>query len=243
MIHKETKLADLIYADVFTLSILERLNIQLGFEDKTIFDICEELNLNDELFIDIINLFIHGIIPDNFKNKNGKYLLDLIEYLKTTHKYYLSYKIPQIEKLIHQIELSETDRNEDLNLLNNFFKNYKIEFIKHIENEEEQVFPYIVELFLCHVSNNFNNEILTKIKEQPISNFEKEHDNLDEKLNDLKNLIVKYFKPFKNWELVHQILVILFELEKDVYEHAQLEDLILIPIVQSIEQTPKELSN
>lgn len=238
MIHLNTKVADLIHADVFSLSILERLNIPLGFGDININELCDKHNLNKDLFIDILQLFLYGHLPER-SIRTEENIPELVNYLKITHKYYLEIKIPQIENLINKIELLEIDRQQEINILKKFFENYKIEFYNHLENEEKIVFPYIIELFNLQNENELTTNTIEKISKYSISDFEKEHDNLEEKLNDLKNIIIKYLKPFKSREHIHQILILLFELEKDVYEHAQLEDLILVPIVQIIEQKIK----
>lgn len=242
MIHLNTKVADLIHADVFSLSILERLNIPLGFGDISIAELCDNHNLNKDLFIDILQLFLYGHLPEK-SIKTEENIPELVNYLKLTHKYYLEIKIPQIEKLINKIELHETDRQNEINILKKFFEKYKIEFLSHLENEEKIVFPYVIEIFDLQNESELTAETIEKISTYTISDFEKEHENLDEKLNDLKNIIIKYLKPFESREYVHQILISLFELEKDVYEHAQLEDLILVPIVQLIEQKIKAKIN
>jgi hypothetical protein len=44
------------------------------------------------------------------------------------------------------------------------------------------------------------------IKANPISIYAQEHDNVDEKLNDLNNILIKYLPPLQNENTVYNIL-------------------------------------
>ena len=74
-----------------------------------------------------------------------------------------------------------------------------------------------------------------------IMDYEDEHDNVEEKLFDLKNLIIKYLPAPKNEATSYKILQELFELEKDLREHARIEDMILVPKVEAMEFTIKKM--
>ena len=235
MISISTKMSDVIFEDVFALSILDRLDIKIGFGDKTVEQVCNENNVNSRLFIHIVRLFLYGTIPSDI-NANKELIPSLITYFKITHEYYLKKIIPLTESLISELENKEKERNKDIKLLKKFFEQYKHELITHIDNEEKNVFPYVLKIYNAYKTQNVDEKLLDEVKHHSISAFEKEHDNLDEKLNDLKSIIIKYFQPFKNSYIINQILVTVFQLEKDVFEHAQLEDLMMIPVVRGIEK-------
>jgi regulator of cell morphogenesis and NO signaling len=69
-----------------------------------------------------------------------------------------------------------------------------------------------------------------------IHSFEKEHSSVDIKLNDLKNLIVKYIEPVYNNNVCNDFLINLYRFEKDIKDHARIEDKILIPQVVELEK-------
>jgi regulator of cell morphogenesis and NO signaling len=237
MITQHTKMADLIHADVFTLSVLHRLHIPLGFGDETIQDVCGKNNINSEVFVYMVNLFMYDIVPDT-SIENRTIIPDLLSYLQLTHRYYLTHHLPLIEGHIQKVLDNEPQRKQDIFLLSSFFEKYKTEFFLHLENEDDNVFPYVEKLFSAFVSGHADENFINQVATSPIARFEKDHDDLEEKLNDLKNIIIKYLQPFKSVHNVHQILILLFQLEKDVNQHARLEDLLLVPLV---EKTEKEL--
>ena len=118
----------------------------------------------------------------------------------------------------------------------NFFREYKTEFITHIEKEDQNVHPYILKIDEAVLQNNINPEIKNLVKEQSINKYADDHDNVEDKLYDLKNLIIKYLPPCKDYTLSNSILYELFRLERDLNDHARIEEKILVPKVQQIEQ-------
>lgn len=107
-----------------------------------------------------------------------------------------------------------------------FYKKYEQELILHINDEEERVFPYVINLA----------ENGEKPENYSIQSFEKEHTNVDEKLNDLKNLVIKYIKPEYDENICNEFLITLFRFEKDIKDHARIEDKILLPITLDMEE-------
>ncbi len=65
---------------------------------------------------------------------------------------------------------------------------------------------------------------------------------MEEKLFDLKNIIIKYLPEPTDDRLSFKILDDLFTLEKDLNEHARMENLILIPKVEAMEFALKKLT-
>lgn len=240
MITLSSKMAELIHADVNALSVLQRLNISLGVGDKTISGVCEENNVHPELFLYVIRLLLYEELPGDVSDKKTL-LPHLISYLKLTHQYYLNNRLPLIEKYIETILSNEPHRASDILLLQKFFNTYKKEFVIHLENEEMKVFPYVMTLYDMFDKNQCGSELYAQISKYSISEFLKEHDNLDEKLNDLKNIIIKYLTPFDSDYEIHQILILLSQLEKDVHQHAQLEDLLMVPVVVELEKEVRKL--
>jgi regulator of cell morphogenesis and NO signaling len=72
-------------------------------------------------------------------------------------------------------------------------------------------------------------------KRYSVSEYKDHHNDIEEKLNDLKSLLIKYL-PLKNDQPIRRkLLFSLFELEYDLNIHSQIEELILIPLVSKME--------
>ena len=190
-IEKEVKLAVVIHHDFDLIPVINRFGIQLGFGDGTIEDICKKKKVNTEFFLSIINTY-HD--PQYFPKKH---LLSypastLILYLQKAHQYYLEQKIPEIKSLISQLtELAKHDK-DNYQLAWDFFDEYHKELLNHIEREENVVYPYVWELEQTIEKGTISDDLLTKLETYSISVYEEDHDDVEEKLYDLKNLIIKY---------------------------------------------------
>ena len=111
-------------------------------------------------------------------------------------------------------------------MVKQFYKKYTEELRDHIDYEEKTVFPYIEKMIINqNAEGNYS-----------ITSFEKEHTNVDEKLNDLKNLIIKYLSPDYDQNLCNEFLITLFRFEKDIYDHARIENVILLFQASAIEK-------
>lgn len=216
-------MADLVLSDYNLLPIINRFGIRLGFRDKTVVQICMERNVNTDFFLATINTYINpDFLPDS--GLLNVPINTIVGYLQQTHRYYIDYTIPEIERLLNLLLRSSSSQN--LQLIEKFYLDYKVELIDHIQNEEVQVFPYVLNL----VKDG------TRIHNYSIHTFEREHNDLDEKLSDLRNLIIKFLEPTYNDNYCNDFLYALQRFEDDLKDHARIEDKILVPIVAKIEE-------
>jgi regulator of cell morphogenesis and NO signaling len=76
-----------------------------------------------------------------------------------------------------------------------------------------------------------------------VIDYKHHHDNIDDKLADIKGLIIKYL-PFEDKNnLRRKLLNCLFDLEHDLKIHTLIEDTVLIPLVEKFEgKTPNIIS-
>lgn len=241
-IERNIKLADVIHHDFNLIPVIHRFGIQLGFGDQTIEEICQHKEINIEFFLTILNAF-HD--PQYFPKKQLQSFPAsmLVDYLRKAHQYYLNDKIPEIESLINQMTENEQMNKETYLLMKNFFNEYEKEFSSHTDREEKQVYPYIIALEKAIQTASVDEALLSRMNAYSINDYESEHDNVEDKLFDLKNIIIKYLPISKNDKLSFQILRELFALEKDLNEHARIEDMILVPKVEAMELTLKNMKH
>ncbi|MBN2746373.1 MAG: hemerythrin domain-containing protein [Bacteroidales bacterium] len=234
--NKDIKMADVILSNHHLLSVFTRFGINLGFGDKTIEEVCNENRVNADFFLEIVNAFNEPEYhPENHLQMFPLSLI--ITYLKNTHSYYLNRKIPEIQALITTLlEENKDKRIKELTLINNFFREYHQHLKLHIEREEKVVYPYILKLE--QYTNNpqsLADDEINELRSYAIGRYVEEHDDIEESLLDLKTLMIKYLPPLKNNILCYKILGQLGHLEKDINDHSNLENRILIPRVQFME--------
>ncbi|PIQ31685.1 MAG: hypothetical protein COW63_07620 [Bacteroidetes bacterium CG18_big_fil_WC_8_21_14_2_50_41_14] len=235
LIEKDMKLADVLHHDHNLIPVISRFGIKLGFGENTIEEICATQQLDTDFLLTILNTF-HD--PRYFADRHLKSFPVglLISYLKETHKNYLNERLPYIALLINRLTETSSNHKSAYQLLMNFFVEYKKELTKHIEREEKVVYPYVLQLEAAIVSGTTSDELLKQVNTYSITDYEAEHENVEEKLFDLKNIILKYLPPTTDQNLCFTILHELFILEKDLNEHARIEDTILVPKVEEMER-------
>ena len=219
----KTKAADLITSDFNLLYIFERFGIKLGFGEATIDEICSRYNLSTELFLMICNIYSFNSYRPKAEKLKKEDLPHILSYLRASHKHYMNNWFPRLHNNIHTMMEEYEDTNSYV--LNKFFDDYDTEIKKHFEYEEFSVFPYIESLL------DGSSEAVYKI-----SNFEDNHTNVEEKLNDLKNIIIKYLPGTYTSNIRMKVLNEIFKIESDLRKHTLVENRLLIPLVTKLEK-------
>ncbi len=241
LIHKEMKMVDVIHLNHHLLHVINRFGIQLGFGEKSVETVCREHNVDLNFFLDLINTYHNRSyfpLQNLLKIKAGM----LVDYLHKTHNYYLEFKVPEIEAILDRLLADDILAEDTKNLLSDFFQQYKKELVMHIEIEENRVYPYAMALEQ-YLDNNISKEELNAYLEAySISQYEEDHSDIEEKLYDLKQIILKYLPSPKDSRLLNVMLHDLFELELDLNNHCRIEDMILVPIVEKMEKAIARLA-
>ena len=220
------KVADLLANDGNLLSILQRLDIKLGFGEATIADICTRYSISTELFMMICNIYSFNDYRPRVDTLTRSDIKSITTYLRASHRYYTSVCFPTIHNGIHKLvkELDDVSRK----LIDKFYDDYDNEVTNHFRYEEEIVFPYIEHL-LSHTGEDR--------KRYRISQFEHNHSNINEKLNDLKNIITKYLGEEHSTPQRFELLNNIYSVESDLRKHSLIENRILIPLVEKLENS------
>jgi regulator of cell morphogenesis and NO signaling len=230
------KMAEVIHLNYHLLMIISRFGINLGFGDKSIRQLCKEYNIDVDFFLEIVNSYhFKNYFPE--KQLQGFSVKLIIDYLRKSHEYYIQIKLPQIALLLDQLSgLTGSIAGQPLQLIDQFFKEYKKELEIHIKREEDKVYPYIFMVENSFVNKTPDQYIVDHIRQYSMDDFENEHDNVEDKLLDLKNLLIKYLPVPVDSNLSQAILFELFRLEADLRDHARIEDKVLVPKVKYMEK-------
>ena len=217
------KLSDLLFANYNLILLLSRFGIKLGFGEKSVEDVCKQYAISTPLFLMIANVSTYeDYFPDE-KEITSLNVNELINYLHSSHVYYLENKIDEIETQLKN--LYPTNENGYGDMINRFFSEYKQEVSSHFDYEENVVFPYVKDLLEQKSIVNYH-----------INQFEKNHSNIEDKLTDLINILIKYLPENTQNEDRETVLFTIFLLTKDLNRHTLIENKILVPCVKFIEE-------
>lgn len=228
-------MADAVLENNRIIPLLSRFDIELGFGELTIDEVCKANGVNTAFFLEIINSYINDdyVAETDFSFFS---LSSVVKYLKKTHENYLNVELPNIENKIYTLINNSSLSEDKKNLVITFFNDYKKEFTAHIMKEEKEVLPYILELEKQALKTDPEESFTKKLEKYSIVQFAHEHDRLEDSLANLAALIIKYLPPFQDRALCDQTLSDLFELKENLIDHAAMEDKVLVPKVADLEK-------
>ena len=219
-------MSDLICDNYSLLMVMSRFGLSLGFGDKSVRDVCKAQGVDCPTFLAVANFISQEQYSYN-ESQNIFSISALMDYLKRAHTYFLDFNLPAIRcKLVEAIDCSGS--NDVAPLILKFFDEYAKEVRSHMEYENQAVFTYAERLLQGHLSDDYN-----------ISTFASRHNQIETKLKELKNIIIKYYPEKENNNLLNAVLFDIFNCEQDLATHCQVEDYMFVPAVAQIERKLK----
>jgi regulator of cell morphogenesis and NO signaling len=240
VINADMKMSDIILNNHYIILMLEHFGIDPVVQEKTVREICRENKISEDVFLSFANLFngarVTNASQQPAKDFNFEDLQTIINFLDKGHKYYLEEKYPKIENYIQQ--LTKINKQAEILMVKKFFDDYIKEVKEHLNYESEIVFPYMIALSKkeSKVSRKDAKTQSTIKDGYSVKQYKEQHDDIEEKLADLKNLLIKYLPSKNDWQIRRKLLFSLFELEYDLNIHSQIEDKILIPLAERMEK-------
>lgn len=201
-----------ILSDNRMLSVLERLHFRLGFGDTTIAEVCRNHSFPVELFVEISNVFSS---PEYFPDLSHLGRCDvalLADYIRSSHTYYSEVSVPHLHRLIHTM-LGEVGTSF-ADALNKFFDELVEKLNDHFEHEER--------IFNSIGSGDYESEA------------EECHSQFLEKLDDLKNIVIKYLPDNGANASRYSMLNHLLAMEADMRNHMRVEEKLFNPLVSGL---------
>ena len=215
-------MSDVICDEPAVLQMMSRFGIPLGVADKTVTQMCQDHYVDTVTFLALANFMKQGA-RGAAEHLPQVSVAALTDYLRRAHTYFLDYQLPAVRrKLLEALDCSQTA--EVSLLIIKFYDNYMGEVRKHMQHENRKVFGYVEGLLRGERTGNYS-----------IADFARSHSSIDVKLQELKNIIIKYYAPTEQAELLHSALYDIFTCEKDLRMHCQVEDDIFVPAVQILE--------
>lgn len=215
-------MSELIDEDYHLLLLLNHLNINLGFGERNVETVCKEHDFDADCFIFLANFFSRKAM--NVEEEFYRLPIEpFLVYLENSHSYFLERRLPNIRR---KLNIVFSDAGEKLqSMVLNFFDLYHQEVDEHMSYENETVFPYINSLVSKKSEKNYSIDI-----------FEERHNDIEGKVSDLKQILMKYVDGSKDQELMVNILMELYMSEEELAAHTYIEDELVIPRVKALEQ-------
>lgn len=216
-------MSDIICDNYSLLQVMSRFGLPLGFGDQSVEEVCKASQVDCKTFLSVANFINKGQSRSSVVMEDLS-VESLMVYLKNAHHYFLDFQLPSIRrKLLEAIDCSMD--NEVTFLILKFFDSYVQEVRNHMDYEDMHVFTYVDKLMKGKKSEEFD-----------INMFVRHHEHIDEKLTELKNSIIKYYPVKNNAHLMNAVLFDIFNCERDLASHSDVEDYLFVPAVLQLEQ-------
>jgi regulator of cell morphogenesis and NO signaling len=208
-------MSDLISENYAALLVLSRFGIALGFGDKSIGEVCRDNRVDTGTFLAIVNLLTEEN-PILASSETQISLESLIKYLHNSHIYFLNYRLPETRKKLMEV------LNEDQDDLNKavleYFDKFVAEVRKHMLYESNKVFPQVKSL------------LKDESKDKYTTGFNKQHEQIETRLTEFKNILIKYY-PAQSTNEMNSVLFDIFNCEQDLMFHNAVEDYLFLPAI------------
>ena len=185
-LYKESDiLSSMVTAQPELLLTLSHFGIPMGFGDKTIAQVCAENGVNPKFFLLICQIYSNDSYLPSQRAIMSTPMDGLVPYLLRSHDYYLNRRLPHIGHHLEKIASMLPPRAGKA--IKQFFNAYVDEVREHFAHEEKIVYPHISRLLNREANDDFT-----------ISSYLSSHDNLEDKLSDLVQIIFKYLPASRN---------------------------------------------
>lgn len=238
------KIKDLVNENFIWANVLHHIGYKFyEILEEDIDTICQKINID---FLQLNKKLVE--ISDRLtppKKISGYNLEVLIEYLRSSHHWFIKHQFPYISDLI--VALSghyEKNTSDNVSLIKDLqmlFPLLREDFIHHIHEEEDTLFQHILLLNEAQKNPTKINKIYKKIEKKSIQFFALEHNTHDDEMKGIRELTKNYQIPSNTSLLMKVIILELQELEKDLKTHAQIEDEILFVKALQAEKNLKSI--
>lgn len=213
------KMREIIIDNNLLLMVISRFGIAFGFGDKTIREACEANGVDCNTFLAVANFISRKEYRDYPIS-----LHSLMEYLKRAHTSVLDFALPSIRrKLIEAINYVDT--NDVSFLLMKFYDDYMAEVRRHMEYENDIIFPYVERLLSGTADPDFS-----------IAQYSANHEDMVSKLKELKDIFIYHYNQRDN-DMLSSALYDIIVCERDLMSHFEVENKLLLPAVEKIEES------
>jgi regulator of cell morphogenesis and NO signaling len=212
-------MSDLICENYAMLLVMSRFGIALGFGERTIGEVCRQNGVDEKTFLTVVNM----LLCDGYREEIDPSLsvTSLVAYLRNSHLYFLEFRLPAIRVKLK--EAVDCEHNAAGQAIIRYYDEYVAEVRKHMQYEEEKVFPY-VDMLLGGKKQHYRIDI-----------FSRQHNQVEARLTELRDIIIKYL-PARSSNELNSVLFDIFTCAKDLALHNRVEDDLFVPVIRALEQ-------
>lgn len=194
--------------------------------DQTLQAACKEAGLD----VDEVRRQLHDARQAGTGQRDDwESMQDLIDDVVTTHHQYLREELPVLGELVEKVRSVHGDSHPELAEVEREFDDLVAEIQRHIDEEEDDVFPVIEKLERGEELTDNERSVLDKA----FADLEADHETTAAHLERIAELTEEYAVPEDACPSYQSMLERLEALERDTHMHVHKENNVLFPMVES----------
>jgi len=238
-IHTHKRIAELVDENYAYASVLYYFGIKFyDYDEKTLAQVCRERGLN-----------VHEVIQDleAIYEQDESQVVSLsalpidviIAYLKHTHFQFIKTRLPYLSKLIHNLPaLPYSGIVADLQFV---FPLFVEDIIRHIYEEEDDFFSYVLNLQLAYRTEKPTTRLYLDMEKCSIQEFAIHHDIDDDEMEGIRQITNNYATEGIDSLHLRVVYAELQKFERELGIHASVENEILFPKALMLEKQVQKI--
>ncbi|GEN83099.1 iron-sulfur cluster repair di-iron protein [Sporosarcina luteola] len=223
----DTQVSDIVTALPQSADLFRNLRIDYCCGGKIpLKEAAEQRNLEPEEVLKSVKLIEekrdtrNSLEPSSFGAKT------LVAYIQEKYHAGLREELPLLAPYVTKVARVHGENHPHLLRIQEIYKILRAELIEHTEDEDQNVFPLILEFL-----ENPTHELKEKVKPH-VFELEEEHDNAGRLLHELREITNGFTPPESACGTYRLVYARLEQLEKETFEHVHLENNVLFDRVR-----------
>jgi regulator of cell morphogenesis and NO signaling len=159
----------------------------------------------------------------------------LIDHIVSRHHVYVRAALPTISRQLETLEQVHGERHPELARVRVCFERMRQDLLRHMQKEEQVVFPYLHELAACHAGRAVADCPFGTVG-NPTRMLEREHREAAAELRVIRELTAGFSAPADGCTTYSACMAELARFERDLHRHMHLENNVLFPEAVELER-------
>lgn len=203
--------------------------------NRSLEEVSEKYGLDMDVLLGEIDEVQRQTNNDNTDFKSWP--LDLLaDYIEKKHHRYVEERIPVLKQYLTKLCKVHGERHPELHEINEHFNASAGELAMHMKKEELLLFPWVRKMVNAKQKNEALGQPHFGTVKNPIAMMMQEHENEGERFRLIAELTDDYNPPADACNTYRVAFSLLKEFEEDLHRHIHLENNILFPEAEILEQ-------
>ena len=210
------KMVGLIDHNPDLLGLIVRMELPLGFGEQTVAEVCRRARVDVTTFLLMCQVYtLPRFVPSRSELRVVR-PEDLLRYLRSSHRYYVGTSLVSMSHALEELLAPAPQAKQKV--IRRFYEDYRTDLEKHFEFEENVVFPYVDALVRGEFADG-----------EGYGLDEEDHTHIGEKIEDLKNIVLKYLPEECDPAAASAFVARIYTLAADLHRHSAIEEKLLEP--------------